>query len=237
MNTCAVFGLRPGSPTADSDRFMSRKTRWASAIGMATLMLTTLAGASGSGAFAQEIDPGALLLITLPDVGQVPQPQFVAEPVVQAIPEPDAQATRNEAPESASSLRELVSSTPTDGAMSEDMRCLAGAIFFESKGEPLSGQLAVGRVIVNRAESRRFPSSYCGVVLQRSQFSFVRGGRIPAINQNSRAWKNAVAIARIADRGGWESPAKGALFFHARYVSPGWKLKRIAQVDNHVFYR
>ena len=45
------------------------------------------------------------------------------------------------------------------------------------------------------------------------------------------------AIARIADEGSWESPAKGALFFHARYVSPGWRLTRVAQVQNHIFYR
>ncbi|MDD3797663.1 MAG: cell wall hydrolase, partial [Novosphingobium sp.] len=59
----------------------------------------------------------------------------------------------------------------------------------------------------------------------------------PAIDTGSRAWRRAKAIAQIAVDGSWDSPAKGALFFHARYVSPGWRLQRIAQVNNHVFYR
>ena len=117
------------------------------------------------------------------------------------------------------------------------MRCLAGAIYFEAKGESLPGQLAVGRVVVNRAKSGRFPDSYCGVVYQRSQFSFVRGRTMPAIRTNSQDWREAVAIARIADAGSWESPAEGALFFHATRVSPGWRLARVTRIDNHVFYR
>ena len=117
------------------------------------------------------------------------------------------------------------------------MRCLAGAIYFEARGESLDGQLAVGRVIVERENSNRFPDSYCGVVFQRSQFSFVRGSRMPAIRESSAAWRRAVAVARIADQGSWDSPAEGALFFHAARVSPGWGLTRLARIDNHIFYR
>ena len=76
-----------------------------------------------------------------------------------------------------------------------------------------------------------------GVVLQRSQFSFVRGNAIPPINRASRDWQEAVAIAKIADAGTWRSPVEGALFFHAKSVSPGWRLTRMARIDNHVFYR
>jgi spore germination cell wall hydrolase CwlJ-like protein len=53
----------------------------------------------------------------------------------------------------------------------------------------------------------------------------------------SRQWQTAVAIARIVDSGLKASAAEGALFFHARYVSPGWRLKRIAMIGNHIFYR
>ena len=60
---------------------------------------------------------------------------------------------------------------------------------------------------------------------------------MPAIPTSSRDWREAVAIARIADAGAWQSPAEGALFFHAARVSPGWRLTRVARVDNHVFYR
>jgi spore germination cell wall hydrolase CwlJ-like protein len=166
-------------------------------------------------------------------------PVFVSEPVVQPISEEQLaqDEAANERAARASSLPDLVAATPTGGELSRDMHCLAGAIYFESKGEPLEGQLAVGRVIVNRAESSRFPDSYCGVVLQRSQFSFVRGGRIPAINTGSAAWRKAKAIARIAHEGSFDSPAKGALFFHAKYVSPRWRLTRVATVQNHIFYR
>ena len=121
--------------------------------------------------------------------------------------------------------------------LSDEMRCLAGAIYFEARGESLEGRLAVGRVVVNRAESGRFPASYCGVVYQPSQFSFIRGRAMPAIRENSQDWREAVAIARIADDGAWSSPVQGALFFHAARVSPGWHLTRLARVDNHVFYR
>jgi spore germination cell wall hydrolase CwlJ-like protein len=90
--------------------------------------------------------------------------------------------------------------------------------------------------VLNRAQSGRFPKSLCGVVHQKSQFSFVRGGKMPAI-RNGAQWNNAVAIAQIARDGSWKNHAPGALFFHARYVSPGWRKTRIAQIDNHIFYR
>ena len=119
------------------------------------------------------------------------------------------------------------------------MRCLAGAVFFEARGEPLEGQLAVAQVIINRAASGRFPSSYCGVVHQRSQFSFIRGGQMPAIREGSAAYKRASAIARIAHQGLWDSEAGDSLYFHARYVKPGWARQKVARVtiDSHIFYR
>ena len=137
----------------------------------------------------------------------------------------------------ASSLQELVSQQSIDGPLSDEMQCLAGTVYFESKGESLAGQLAVARVVMARTESSRFPNSICGVVYQRSQFSFVRGGKMPRINTGHRHWSNAVAIAKIAMNDGWDSKVEGALFFHARRVSPGWRLKRIATIDNHIFYR
>ncbi|NCN84295.1 MAG: cell wall hydrolase [Sphingomonadales bacterium] len=137
----------------------------------------------------------------------------------------------------ASSLRQLVRQQSVDGSLDAEMQCLAGTVYFESKGESLQGQLAVARVVLARVASSRFPNSICGVVFQRSQFSFVRGGKMPPIRTGQRHWRNAVAIAKIAMNDGWESPVEGALFFHARYVSPGWRLTRLATIDNHIFYR
>jgi spore germination cell wall hydrolase CwlJ-like protein len=140
------------------------------------------------------------------------------------------------APVTAESLAALVAATPRPALMDPELRCLAGAVYFESRGESLVGQLAVAHVVINRAQSGRFPKSLCGVVHQRSQFSFVRGGKMPAIREGAQ-WNNAIAIAQIARDGSWKNHAPGALFFHARYVSPGWRKTRIAQIDNHIFYR
>lgn len=134
------------------------------------------------------------------------------------------------------SLAELVAATDRPADIDPELRCLAGAVYFESRGESLAGQLAVAHVVLNRAKSGRFPKSLCGVVHQPSQFSFVRGGRMPAI-RNAAQWNNAVAIAQIARDGSWKTQAPDALFFHARHVSPGWRKTRIAAIDNHIFYR
>jgi N-acetylmuramoyl-L-alanine amidase len=137
----------------------------------------------------------------------------------------------------AGSLAELVRLQNTGGTLDKQAHCLAGAVYFESKGESLAGQLAVAKVVMARAKSGRFASTLCGVVFQKSQFSFIRGGQMPNIDKNGKHWKNAVAISKIALNNAWKSPVDGALYFHARYVSPGWKLQRIGSVDQHVFYR
>lgn len=136
----------------------------------------------------------------------------------------------------ADSLADLVAETSRPADLDPELRCLAGAVYFESRGESLVGQLAVAHVVLNRAQSGRFPKSLCGVVHQKSQFSFVRGGKMPAVREGTQ-WSNAVAIAQIARDGSWKNHAPGAMFFHARYVSPGWRKTRIAQIDNHIFYR
>jgi spore germination cell wall hydrolase CwlJ-like protein len=121
---------------------------------------------------------------------------------------------------------------------SRELECLAVGIYYESKSEPLSGQLAVGQVIANRANSgKRFPSSYCGVLFQRGQFSFVSGHSWPAVPHASKQWQTAVAIAKIVDQELHEAVVPGALFFHAKRVSPHWRLTRVASIGNHVFYR
>lgn len=164
-------------------------------------------------------------------------PRFVARPVVQPLPE--AAATAEAAIPQAKSLRDLVASMDERADLDEQLKCLAGAIYFEARGEPLAGQLAVAEVVINRAASGRFPASYCGVVLQRSQFSFVKRGRMPSLPDDGATWRRAKAIAQIAHRGLWDSEAEGSLYFHARSVSPGWSNRRqaMARISNHVFYR
>jgi spore germination cell wall hydrolase CwlJ-like protein len=135
-------------------------------------------------------------------------------------------------------LASLVAQYRSSDPGSRELECLAVGIYFESKSEPLIGQLAVGEVIANRADSGgRFPSSYCGVLFQRSQFSFIRGRALPSVPRSSRQWQTAVAIAKIVDQDLKDSAADDALFFHAKRVSPRWKLKRVASIGNHIFYR
>jgi spore germination cell wall hydrolase CwlJ-like protein len=135
------------------------------------------------------------------------------------------------------SLGALVEVYADTDVADREMECLAGAIYFESKGEPLAGQLAVANVIINRTKSGRYPTTLCGVVKQPSQFSFVRGGRMPGIARDSAHWRKAVAIAHIARNELAASPVPRALAFHATRVSPGWRMKRLATVGRHVFYR
>ena len=157
----------------------------------------------------------------------------VAQHAVAKVPEISAPAADKEAVRPLSALVDSYANADLD----TELECLAGAIYFESKGEPLDGQLAVAEVVINRSQSGRYPTTLCGVVKQPSQFSFVRGGRIPSINKDSAPWRKAVAIAHIAVNDLADSPVPKALSFHATRVSPRWNMKRIARVGNHVFYR
>jgi len=150
--------------------------------------------------------------------------------VVQKIPAPE-ETPRPE------TLRALVAAHVMPEKLDRETECLAGAVYFEAKGESLDGQLAVAEVVLNRASSGRFPTSVCSVVFQPSQFSFVRRGALPPIKRKSEAWHKAVAIADIARNDQWESSVSDALYFHASRVSPNWRRERIAQVGNHIFYR
>lgn len=142
------------------------------------------------------------------------------------------------APKASGDLSNMVAQLRSAEAGNREVECLATGIYFESKGEPLAGQLAVGKVIANRTQSGgRFPSSYCGVLFQRGQFSFIHGGRMPSVSHGNKQWQTAVAVAKIVDQGLQQSIAGNALFFHARYVAPAWHLKRVASIGNHVFYR
>lgn len=139
-------------------------------------------------------------------------------------------------PDKFDSLAEAIAAHDSDEADAA-LRCLAGAIYFEARSEPLNGQLAVAEVILNRARSGRFPSSVCGVVTQRGQFGFVRGGAIPAIDESRTAWRTALAVARVALADAWDSPAADALYFNRPGARPAGRIVKVAALGNHVFYR
>jgi N-acetylmuramoyl-L-alanine amidase len=117
--------------------------------------------------------------------------------------------------------------------------CLATAVYFEARGESVDGQLAVARVVMNRAASGRYPSTWCGVVKQPWQFSFVRSGQFPAINYSSSAWARAQGVARLAMANVVPSVGNDVLWYHANYVAPSWgrRLNFVQKIGSHIFYR
>ncbi|KLE34312.1 cell wall hydrolase [Aurantiacibacter luteus] len=206
---------------------------------LAAVLLATPIVTAGSGAQAQDrAEPVEQTPLEQVEPLSPPEPQvrFVASETVQEIT-PEQAAADDVAASDAATLAELVAETDTS-ALAPEVRCLAQAIYFEARGESLEGQLAVARVIINRAESDAFPDDYCSVVTQRSQFSFVRGGRIPEPGAGA-AWTRAQAVARIAHRDQWDSPAGDALYFHATHVRPRWagRMTARATINRHIFYR
>ncbi len=161
-----------------------------------------------------------------------PIPEFIEEPII--FPEPELAPVLPEADNLAAMVKAMRSMPALD--VDRDLECLATAVYFESKGEPLEGQLAVAQVILNRVEQGRYGDDICDVVTAPRQFSFVRGGRLPA-PRGMQQWEVARAIAIIAAAEGWQDVVGEATHFHAVYVNPRWRLKRVAQIGNHIFYR
>lgn len=208
----------------------------------AALTVSIIAPADAGPATAGTMAPIAASLpqVDLPkliDPDGLPQLADPAPVQTQVQPEAD-QGDHSPSLEKRADLAGLVDNMRSAVPGSRELECLATGIYFESKSEPLVGQLAVGKVIVNRAASGgRFPGSYCGVLFQHGQFSFVRGHALPSVPRSSRQWLTAVAMAKIVHQGLKESSVGNALFFHARRVSPNWRLKRVAAIGNHIFYR
>ncbi|WP_395624028.1 cell wall hydrolase [Sphingomonas daechungensis] len=209
--------------------------------------LLIFAAASASSVAPAQVGPTSqepLIPVTTASLPKIVVPEPITNPTY--TPDADTQSDVDGAADSVApqivkptgDLSSLVAQLRGPDAGSRELECLAVGIYFESKSEPLAGQLAVGEVIANRANSNgRFPSTYCGVLFQRGQFSFIRGRSLPTVSRSNRQWQTAVAIAKIVDQDLKDSAAENALFFHAKRVSPGWRLKRVASIGNHVFYR
>lgn len=137
------------------------------------------------------------------------------------------------------SLWALIWANMAGATLDQELNCIATAVYFESRGEPFEGQLAVAEVVINRARSGRYPSSYCAVVKQPAQFSFVRRGQFPQVNTASPSWAYAQAITRIAANRLAVKLPDDVLWYHADYVAPTWgrRLSRVEKIGAHIFYR
>jgi spore germination cell wall hydrolase CwlJ-like protein len=138
-------------------------------------------------------------------------------------------------------LYALVDRYGAGAPLDEQANCMAVAIYHEARGESLEGQLAVARVIMNRAASGKYPPSWCGTVKQPWQFSFVnpRTGQMPGVNVNSASWRKAQAITRLAIGNVVPSLSHDVLWYHADYVAPSWgrRLSFVSKIGTHIFYR
>ncbi|HLA20767.1 MAG TPA: cell wall hydrolase [Pseudolabrys sp.] len=124
-------------------------------------------------------------------------------------------------------------------------KCLANAIYFESRGEPVRGQIAVAQVVMNRVFSPFYPNDVCGVVYQNAnrqlacQFTFACDG-IPDIVTEPSAWQRAQRIARdMIDGKLWMPEVAKATHYHAYWVRPSWvgEMKKLYKLGVHTFYR
>jgi len=132
----------------------------------------------------------------------------------------------------------------TPAAPAGEIECLALNIYFEARGEPEVGQLAVGHVVMNRVSSKRFPGTVCEVVQQggalrryRCQFSWWCDGRSDTPG-NKRLWEKSAELALNVYWGRSADPTEGALWYHADYVKPYWrkKFERGPKIGRHIFY-
>ena len=191
--------------------------------------------AFSSNANAQAIVNGATALAT----------PAIAAVQAQSVPSVTAKAPATMATQAAWlykggwGLQALVDKFATNAALDEQTKCLATAVYFEARGESVEGQLAVARVVMNRAASGRYPPDWCSVVKQPAQFSFVRHGEFPYADTSSLAWQRAEAVAQLAAANVVPSLDPDVLWYHATYVAPTWghRLSKVEKIGAHIFYR
>ena len=132
-------------------------------------------------------------------------------------------------------------------AEGRNLVCLAKNIYFEARGEPVAGMVAVAEVTMNRKASRLYPDSVCGVVYQKNwdplrgrfvgAFSWTEFNSLPA--PEGEAWARAREVAEAVYYRRIAPTVPGALHFHASHIRPEWSKERklVARIGRHLFYR
>ena len=134
------------------------------------------------------------------------------------------------------------------------LACLATAIYFESRGEPTLGQIAVGQVILTRVYDPRYPDNVCDVVkqgyyyswdetipiLHKCQFSFWCDGKPETITDyKAYLWAEEIAWAILEGPLNMVDLTEGSTHYHAHYVKPSWseRVTQTVRINDHIFYR
>jgi hypothetical protein len=125
-------------------------------------------------------------------------------------------------------------------------KCVADAVYFEARGEPLRGQMAVAQVVMNRVFSGRYPNDVCGVVYQNAgrhlacQFTFACEGKDLSRIDEPDMWEQAKRIAKDELDGKiWLAEVGHATHYHAYWVHPSWvhEMAKLYKLGVHTFYR
>ena len=147
----------------------------------------------------------------------------------------------------------------------KEIYCLAANSYFEARGEPFDGKIAVAQVVINRVKSNKYPNSLCKVITEgpvkeswktrkdptlpveerkyypirdRCQFSWYCDGKSDK-TPDSTAWEKALLISYGVYHGNLDDFVEGATHYHASYVLPEWAdtKTKVVQIGEHIFYR
>jgi hypothetical protein len=144
-----------------------------------------------------------------------------------------------------SRTEEIVGSDVTAQVREQQLGCLAKNIYHEAANEPFEGKVAVAQVTLNRVASGQFPDDICRTIYQKNvfyervlcQFSWTCDRTVKFRPVNPAAYAESMAVAKKVLLEGFRLPSlKNALYYHAAYIDPKWKRKRITRIGQHIFY-
>lgn len=141
--------------------------------------------------------------------------------------------------------REIDPDYMTAAEVEKSLDCLAMNVYREAGHEPFEGKVAVAQVTLNRVNSNKFPRDVCAVVYQKSrftervicQFSWYCDSKHRNRPVDDEAYEESYKVAKMVFLEDFRLESiKDALYYHADYVNPNWKLKRITKIGAHIFY-
>ena len=151
-----------------------------------------------------------------------------------------------------SMVREIATIQNTPYNLDNDYHCLASNIYWESRNQSLGGKVAVGQVVINRVDNRRFPDTICSVVKQTKyypsggidlhdcQFSWYCDGKsdIPLEKEKSVYEQSFMLAVKLLENRPMDF-TEGATHYHSDKVNPYWakSLEKVTRIDNHIFYK